>query len=59
MAQVTNTFAQGMDKDSSKNKYDNKHYYDANNTRLFSQDGLSSGALEDMEGTLKIGRAHV
>jgi hypothetical protein len=53
MAKMTNTFAQGMDQDSSKNKYDNRHYYEAENVRIFSQDGLSGGALEDIKGTME------
>jgi len=53
MAKMTNTFNQGMDQDTSKNKYDDKHYYSANNVRITSQDGLSGGALEDIEGTLE------
>lgn len=48
-----NTFAQGMDKDSSKNKYDNLHYYNAENVRIITQNGLSSGALENVEGNLR------
>lgn len=50
MAKIINTFNQGVDRDSSKNKYDNLHYYDAKNVRIFSQDGLSSGALENIDG---------
>ena len=53
MGKVTNEFSAGMDQDSSKNKYDNRHYYDANNIRILTQDGITSGALEDMEGTIK------
>ena len=53
MAKFKNSFLNGMDKDSSKNKYDNQHYYDANNVRITSQEGLSGGALEDIEGSLK------
>jgi len=53
MAIITNEFASGMDQDSSKNKYDNKHYYDAENVRILTQDGVTSGALEDMMGTIE------
>lgn len=53
MAKITNTFSRGMDQDSSKNKYDNQHYYEAENVRIFTQDGQTSGALEDMAGTLE------
>lgn len=50
MGKLINTFAQGMDKDSSKTKYDNTHYYDALNFRITTQEGLSSGALEVIDG---------
>ncbi|KKL03938.1 hypothetical protein LCGC14_2621050, partial [marine sediment metagenome] len=50
MAQIKNAFSAGMDKDSSKNKYDNTHYFDANNIRIITQDGLSSGAIENVKG---------
>ena len=50
MAKHLNTFNQGMDQDSSKNKYDTNHYFDANNLRIISQAGLSSGALEVTDG---------
>ena len=53
MGKMTSEFSAGMDKDSSKNKYDNRHYYDANNVRINTQDGSTSGALEDMAGTLE------
>jgi hypothetical protein len=52
MGKLINTFNQGMDKDSSKNKYDNTHYFDAQNVRIITQEGLSSGALENMKGDL-------
>ena len=52
MGKMTNSFGLGMDQDSSKKKYDNQHYYEANNVRIITQDGLSSGALEDIEGNL-------
>ena len=51
MTKMINTFGHGMDKDSSKNKYDNAHYYDANNIRIITQEGLTSGAIVDMMGT--------
>jgi hypothetical protein len=52
MGKFINTFNQGMDKDSSRNKYDNTHYYEAFNARIVSQEGLSGGALENMLGNL-------
>lgn len=51
MTKITNTFKQGLDRDSSKNKYDNVHYYDAKNMRLITQEGLSGGAVENIRGT--------
>jgi len=51
MTKITNTFNQGLDRDSSKNKYDNVHYWDAKNMRLVTQEGLSSGAMENLRGT--------
>ena len=50
MAKIKNSFTAGMDKDSSKNKYDNAHYFDANNIRIITQEGLSSGAIENVKG---------
>ena len=50
MATIKNSFTAGMDRDSSKNKYDNTHYFDANNIRIITQDGLSSGAIENVKG---------
>lgn len=51
MTKMINTFAQGLDRDSSKNKYDNNHYYDARNLRPVTQEGLSGGAIENIKGT--------
>lgn len=51
VAKHINTFAQGIDKDSSKNKYDNTHYYHAENFRMLTQDEMSSGALENIKGS--------
>jgi hypothetical protein len=42
-----------MDQDSSKNKYDNSHYYEAYNIRTITQGGLSSGAIENVLGNLR------
>jgi hypothetical protein len=51
MATITNTFSQGMDRDSSIKKYDNVHYFDARNMRIVTQEGLSGGAQENLRGT--------
>ena len=53
MAEFRNTFSQGLDQDSSKNKYDNLHYFSAENIRPVTQDGLSSGAVENVLGNLR------
>jgi hypothetical protein len=45
-----NTFNGGIDKDTSVNKYDNQHYYDAENIRIISNDTFSSGAVTNMNG---------
>lgn len=52
MAEFINTFSQGLDQDSSKIKYDNSHYFSADNIRPITQDGLSSGAIENVLGNL-------
>jgi len=53
MGTFRNTFAQGMDQDSSKTKYDDSHYFDAQNIRIITQDGLSSGAIENILGNYR------
>ena len=53
MAEFRNTFSQGLDQDSSKIKYDNAHYFSAENIRPITQDGLSSGAIENVLGNLR------
>jgi hypothetical protein len=50
MAGHINTFIGGMDKDTSKQKYANSKYVDANNLRPLTDEGLSSGALENIAG---------
>lgn len=50
MGQHINTFIGGMDKDTSKHKYSNTKYVDANNIRPLTDEGLSSGALENIDG---------
>ena len=46
-----NTFMGGMDKDTSKQKYANNKYSDAHNLRPVTDEGLSTGALENIKGT--------
>jgi len=49
-----NTFMGGMDKDTSKQKYPNNKYYDAKNLRPVTDEGLSTGALENIKGNEEI-----
>ena len=53
MGQFINTFSQGLDQDSSKNRYDNTHYFSAENIRPITQESLSSGAIENLLGNVR------
>jgi hypothetical protein len=46
-----NTFSQGMDKDTSPSKYQNTKYENANDFRLFTNSGLTTGAMVNIKGT--------
>jgi hypothetical protein len=46
------TFAGGIDRDTSVNKTDNTHYYDAENMRIMSEDPSSMGAMTNVKGNL-------
>lgn len=46
-----NTFSEGLDFDTSKNKRSNATYYDALDLRIISDDALSNGALVNFKGT--------
>src|SRR6056297_2068949 len=48
-----NTFSGGIDRDTSVNKYDNTHYYDAENVRPISNDTFSNGAINNVDGLLE------
>jgi len=39
-----------MDQDTSKSKYDNAHYYKGTNIKILTEEGLSSGAIENEDG---------
>ena len=52
MAKSRNTFQGGMDQDTSKSKYDNTHYYSLTNGKILTEEGLSSGSLENEDGNL-------
>ena len=46
-----NTFSKGMDKDTTPPKYPNTKYENANDLRLFTGDGLTTGAMVNIKGT--------
>lgn len=46
-----NSFQGGIDRDTSTNKQDGQHYYEAINMRLTSESPLSTGALNLINGT--------
>jgi len=46
----TNTFIKGMDKDTSKQKYENTKYENLRNGRPITDKGLSTRALENIKG---------
>lgn len=45
------TFVDGYDRDTSINKYDNSHVFNAENVRIISDDPLSNGAITSIRGT--------
>jgi hypothetical protein len=49
---AVNTFIEGLDRDTAISKYSNKKYYDANNMRLFTGDGVSYGNIENEKGNV-------
>lgn len=49
-----NTFSEGLDRDTSKNKYPNTKYYNAENLRVTSTDELSNGALVNVKGNSEL-----
>ncbi len=48
---VRNTFISGIDKDSAKSKYKNTSYYTGRNIKLLTEEGLSTGNIENEDGT--------
>ena len=48
-----NTFIDGIDQDTSVNKVDNKHYFDAQNLRIITNDPLTNGALSSTIGNTR------
>lgn len=45
------SFHEGFDRDTSINKYDNSHLFNAENVRIISDDPLSNGAITSSRGT--------
>jgi hypothetical protein len=43
-------YIKGLNKDLAKDKYGNQNYYDANNIRIITADGLSTGSIENEKG---------
>ena len=52
MQKHLSTYIKGMDRDTSKIKYPNNKYYNAENLRLTSADGLSSYTLSNVDGNV-------
>ena len=51
MAKSKNTYSKGMNQDTSRSKYDPSNYFEANNIRVVTHDGLSTGSIENENGT--------
>ena len=51
---VTNTFIEGMNKDLDKSLISNKSYLEANNFRVTTTDGGTTGSLENIKGNRHI-----
>lgn len=53
MERFVNTYSDGMDQDSSLNKFDPKHYFEAWNLSPLTDDGLANGAMNSIKSTLE------
>jgi len=51
MSDTTNTFYKGIDKNISKQKYNNQSYFHADNIQIVTSDNLSTGAVVTTKGT--------
>lgn len=51
---MINTFSGGMDKDTAHTKYSNIKYEEAVNLRLITDEGLTTGAMINIEGNEKL-----
>lgn len=52
MAIHRQTYIKGLDKDTSKTKFRESSYFDARNIKVITQDGLSTGSIENEKGTI-------
>jgi len=52
MAKLKNSFIKGMNQDTSKSKYDNNNYYKGTNIKVLTEEGLSSGNIENEDGNI-------
>lgn len=50
MAEHKVGYTKGLNKDLAKDKYSNQHYFDANNIRIVTNKGLSTGSIENEKG---------
>lgn len=50
MAKSRNTYSKGLNRDASKSKYSPENYYDALNIRVITDEGLSTGSIENEKG---------
>jgi hypothetical protein len=53
-----NTFIKGMDKDTANAKFENTKYEHAENLRLLTEDGKSTGAMINVQGNEKLLSLH-
>ena len=52
MKKHINTYFKGLNRDIAFNKYDNQHYYNAENLRLFYKDSSKTFTLNNIEGNI-------
>ena len=50
--ELKNTWIGGLDQDTSKYKNQNNTVYDCRNFRIITDEGLSTGALENIKGNI-------
>lgn len=59
MPSVKNTYMGGMDQDTSNLKFEPSKYFELNDMRIVTEDGSSTGALENEKGNKKIATFHI